>query len=409
MHRHDRSPAPRPGARAAGRGLCDGARRGVRPGRRARALLAALSASAALGAAACGPAGIIADDPFAAQIEDAKGTRPLPPGSRYEEAASRGPLARGLSTDYATPPPEPGTAEDRVPDIVERGRIIIGVEQSMNLLSYRDAATGDFSGFEVDLAREIARDIFGDPDAVDFRLIEPSGPVAALADGSVDAVLRATSVTPARLGRADFSAPYLTARTGMLSVRGSGIDEFGDLEGKRVCVTALSPLEELMRAESPQSTLLLSAAWGDCLVSLQQYQAEAIVSDDTILAGIAAQEPGAVINPVGAEDDQYAVAVQRGDVGLARQVNATLERIGRDGTWNRLFDKWFGGYLAPRPMPTPVYAEPEGDGAGDGAAADDAAGDSRDASGGAGERPSGAPGRGDEDEAGSAGQEEGAR
>ncbi len=330
-----------------------------------RPALAALCAAATLGAAACGPAAVIGDDPFAGRIEDARGTRPLPPGSRYEEAGDREPLQRGMPVAYTTPPPDAGTAEKRVPDIVHRGRIIIGVEQSLNLLSYREAATGELSGFEVDLAREIARDIFGDPDAVDLRLIEPSGPVNALDHGSVDAVLHATSVTPARLGRADFSAPYLTARTGMLSISGSGIDSFDDLAGRRVCVTALSPLEELMRAQSPDSTLLLANAWGDCLVALQQYQAEAIVSDDTILAGIAAQEPGARITPLGNQGDEYAIGVRRGDIGLARQINATLERIRSDGTWQQLFDKWFGGYLPPRPMPTPTYAEPELPGAAD--------------------------------------------
>ena len=63
--------------------------------------------------------------------------------------------------------PDDKKPEERIPEIVKRGRIIVGVDQSQYLLSFRDNATGELKGFEVDLAREIARDIFGDPDKVD--------------------------------------------------------------------------------------------------------------------------------------------------------------------------------------------------------------------------------------------------
>ena len=41
--------------------------------------------------------------------------------------------------------------------IVERGRLRVGVDQNTYLFGFRDPHTGDLTGFDIDLAREIAR------------------------------------------------------------------------------------------------------------------------------------------------------------------------------------------------------------------------------------------------------------
>ena len=109
---------------------------------------------------------------------------PLPEGSTIEEAGSTAPKKEDDTELRGTYRPDGKTAKERVPDIVKRGRLIVGVDRSNNLLSYRDAASGDVRGFEVDIAHEIARDIFGDPNKVDFRFVESSDRTAALDNGA---------------------------------------------------------------------------------------------------------------------------------------------------------------------------------------------------------------------------------
>ena len=104
-----------------------------------------------------------------------------------------------------------------MPDIVKRGRLIVGVDPSLNLLSFREGATGELRGFEIDLAREIARDIFGDPDKVDFKFLNTSGPEDAIDSGQVDLLLRNTSITPERQEDMAFSIPYLRADIRLLT------------------------------------------------------------------------------------------------------------------------------------------------------------------------------------------------
>lgn len=293
---------------------------------------------------------------------------PLPAGAIIEEPGQEKP--REINTWNVTgslrPAEDEVNLDETMPRIMERGRIIVGVDQSQNLLSYRDGVSGELQGFEVDLAREIARDIFGDPDRVDFRFLESSSRIEALENHEVDMIIRAMTVTRSRQQDVAFSTPYLTTDSRLLVMHTSDIENVTQLPGRTVCVTNGSTALEKARMYAPQSRILKTRSWADCLVALQQYQADAILSDDTILSGITAQDPYTRIVGEPMASESYAVAMPLPDddvdtSGLIRQVNSTIERVRTDGTWWRLYDRWFAVYLATagppplsyRPEPTP--------------------------------------------------------
>ncbi|MDO5669353.1 MAG: glutamate ABC transporter substrate-binding protein [Corynebacterium sp.] len=247
--------------------------------------------------------------------------------------------------------------------IMERGRLIVGVDQSQNLLSFRDSVTGELEGFEVDLAKEMARDIFDDPERVDFRFVESANRASALANHEVDLIIRTMTITRSRQQEVAFSTPYLTTDSRLLVMRNSAITGISQLPGRTVCVTDGSTALEKARLHAPESRILKTRSWADCLVALQQNQADAILSDDTILSGIAAQDPYTEIVGESLAAESYAVAMARPSErvdteGLIRQVNSTIERVISDGTWWRLYDRWFAVYLATS-GPPPLHYRPE--------------------------------------------------
>ncbi len=291
---------------------------------------------------------------------------PMPAGSMVEEPGAEEP--REINTwdiiGSLRPFEEEHDLALTIPRIMKRGRIIIGVDQSQNLLSFRDGVSGELQGFEVDLAREIARDIFGDPERVDFRFVESASRMESLEKDEVDLVIRTMTVTRSRQQDVSFSTPYLTTDSRILVMRNSAIQSVDQLPGRTVCVTDGSTALEKARMYAPQSRILKTRGWADCLVALQQHQADAILSDDTILSGIAAQDPYTEIVGGSLASESYAVAVARSTDnydtdGLVRQVNATIERVRDDGTWWRLYDRWFAVYLAtPGPPALNYRAEP---------------------------------------------------
>ena len=111
------------------------------------------------------------------------------------------------------PQPRPGAMPpgSTMAAIVERGRLVVGVDQGTNLFGSRNPATGELEGFDIDLAREFARSIFGDPNRVDLRVVTAAERETALQEGQVDLVVRTYSITCDRKNQVAFSTPYYYA------------------------------------------------------------------------------------------------------------------------------------------------------------------------------------------------------
>lgn len=324
--------------------------------RRGTALVVGMVVTAGACISACSP-------PETGVAQDAPAFRgaPHPPGAVLDSPGE--PPEEAFDSNFQGWPGSlrPGEAEERDGEhmrrIRERGRVIVGVDQSQYLLSYRDASRGELRGFEVDLAREVARDIFGDPERVDFRFVDSAGRAEALRAGAVDIVIRTMSVTPGRAAQVDFSTPYLASYVRMLAPSDRGVAGLNDLAGRTVCVVDRTNVLNLVRERLPESKVLRVRSWSDCLMATQQFQADAVVADDAVLAGMVAQDPLTEIFPQELAKQLYAVAAPRGHDDVVRQVNLTLERVRGDGTWHRLYQQWLAGSLADAWPPNPMYRE----------------------------------------------------
>lgn len=324
----------------------------LHPGHRPRTLRAARTALTAFTAVAllssCA-APVTEERDLPPVIEEHAGP-PLPPDSSIEEPGAVAPVDLDADGWPGSLAPDDRPREERVPKIIERGRLIVGVDQSQNLLSFRDPVSGQLRGFEVDLAKEIARDIFDDPERVDFRFVDSGDRLRSLASGDVDLVIRSMSITRDRASRAEFSTPYFRTQTRLLTMESSGINSIGDLPGHTICVADGSTALQKARTVAPESSILRTLTWSDCLMALQQHQAQVILGDDAILSGIAAQDPYTRILGTTLDTEYYSVAIARSQgnrdtSGLVRQVNSTIERIRDDATWWSMFNDWFGSYL----------------------------------------------------------------
>jgi len=248
------------------------------------------------------------------------------------------------------PFPNRKDAEAAVTNIRNRGRLIVGLDIGSNLFSFRDPITGEITGFDVDIAGEVARDIFGTPSQVEYRILSSADRVTALQNNQVDIVVKTMTITCERRKLVNFSTVYLTAYQRILAPRDSAIAKESDLSGKRVCVvdgtTSLKRVQEI----NPAPIIVSVVTWADCLVAIQQRQVDAVSTDDTILAGLMAQDPYLHIVGPSMASQPYGIGINLANTGLVRFVNGTLERIRRDGTWNTLYRKWLT-VLGPAPAP----------------------------------------------------------
>ncbi len=249
--------------------------------------------------------------------------------------------------------PVPAPTGPTLNRIRARGRLVVGLDTGSNLFSFRDPNSGVIVGFDADIAREVARDLFGDPDRIEYRSLGSEEREAALIDRRVDMVIKTMTITCARLERVAFSTVYLQAHQRVLAVRGSGIESLQDLANKRVCtIRGTTSLEHIRRLQ-PKASILTVPTWADCLVVLQQRQVDAVSTDDSILAGLAAQDPHTELVGPSISQEPYGIGIPREDQDLVRFVNGTLDRIRADGTWDRLYNHWLSA-LGPSPGPPPA-------------------------------------------------------
>ncbi len=305
------------------------------------ALLAAVLAGCSEAAPVVPTPGVTLTPPTPAGMEE------LPPEPAHapnpdEDDCDRTASLRPFDTDEE--------AEEAVANIRERGRLIVGLDIGSNLFSFRDPITGEITGFDVDIAGEIARDIFGTPSQVEYRILSSSDRVTALENNEVDVVVKTMTITCERKELVNFSTVYLNANQRILVPRDSAIRQASDLSGRRVCVakgtTSLTRLQEI----TPPPIIVGVETWADCLVALQQRQVDAVSTDDSILAGLVSQDPYLHIVGPTLNEEPYGIGINKHNTGLVRYVNGTLERIRRDGTWNTLYRKWLT-VLGPAPVP----------------------------------------------------------
>jgi polar amino acid transport system substrate-binding protein len=210
----------------------------------------------------------------------------------------------------------------------------IGVDQNTPGFANRDD-TGGLQGFEVELAKELARRIFDDP-AGDQKLQLVALPTAdrltAVQDGRVDMTISLVTVTCARKSQVLFSDVYFTAHQSLLVPNGSPIAKAEDVKGKRICATkgstSLDRIQKYGAIPYPVETR------PECLVALQQGKVDGITSDDTILAGFHAQDPDntKLVSSVNLEDEPYAIAINLNRPDLVQYVNSVLADMRDSGT-----------------------------------------------------------------------------
>lgn len=259
------------------------------------------------------------------------------------------------------PMPRPGQmpAGSTMARIAARGKLIVGVNQNTFNMGFRDPFTGQVDGFDIELARQIAKAIFGTAEAIQLRTLNSEQRVPTLKSGEVDLVVQTMSITCDRLREVAFSTVYYDAQQRVLVKKNSGLTGMDSLGGRRVCATSGSTsLRNIAEARSRPVPVSVPD-WTDCLVMLQQGQVEAISTDDVILAGMVSQDRYTEVVGPPIANEPYGVAVPLADQDLLRFVNGVLERVRADGTWSRSYEKWLGGLLpgAPPAPPTPRYRD----------------------------------------------------
>jgi ABC-type amino acid transport substrate-binding protein len=229
--------------------------------------------------------------------------------------------------------------------IQTKGKLRVGTREDNLGFGLKNPTTNKYEGFDVDIARELARGIFGNVADIDTKIeyvpVVSASRIPTLQEGKVDIVIATMTITAARKLEIDFSDVYF--RTGqriLVKKDNTTIKEVADLNGKSVCSAIGSTSETNLRAQAPTARLELQQTYPPCLILLQQGRVDAVSTDETILLGLVKQDPNTKLVGKYMSDEPYGIGIKKdtGDRnGFVAFINAQLTAMYTDGRWAKIY------------------------------------------------------------------------
>ncbi|HSV65556.1 MAG TPA: glutamate ABC transporter substrate-binding protein [Mycobacteriales bacterium] len=252
----------------------------------------------------------------------------------------------------------PGSTMDR---IHQAGKIIVGVKFDQPGEGFRNLATGQLEGFDIEMAKIVAARLGLEPSQINYVETVSKEREDAITSGRVDIVIATYSITPERSKKVGQAGPYFVTGQRIL-VRKEDQDRItgpDKLAGVRVCSVAGSTSITTVQATYGARPVGL-ATYTECvklLLSRSADAVDAVTTDDAILSVYAAQQPDR-LSVVGQPftEERYGIGYMKGDLAFCRFLTDTIIEAESDGEWTRAFTRTLGkvGVSIPeRPVPAP--------------------------------------------------------
>ena len=244
-----------------------------------------------------------------------------------------------------------GDVSADVQKIVDRGVLKVGCKSDVPNFSLQNTATGEYEGFEDDLAYNIAGEIFGctPEEAKDKKLVEFQGVTAKtrgplLENGEIDLVIATFTITDERKETYNFSTPYYTDAVGLLVNNDSGIESIEDLDGKIIGVAQSSTTKDGFKAYVEGKGLNVNPEFQEfdgypaLAQALATKQIDCFSVDRAILSGYV-NDSNHILDDRFSEQE-YGVASAKENTGLAELVDEKVTSMISDGSMKTLQEQW---------------------------------------------------------------------
>lgn len=221
------------------------------------------------------------------------------------------------------------------------GAVKVGIKFDQPGLGLKD---GDkFTGFDVDVANYVADEL--GYDSVEFIQAPSPQRETLLQSGQVDMVVATYSITDERAEKVSFAGPYFVAGQDLLVASDAKITGVKDLEGKKLCSVKGSTSADNVKKEVPGVQLQTFDTYSKCLDLVANGQLDALTTDNTILAGYAAQPAyKGKLKVVGNtfSEERYGIGIEKGDTAMCEDIDKALTKMVDDGDWQTAVDDNFG-------------------------------------------------------------------
>jgi putative glutamine transport system substrate-binding protein len=218
--------------------------------------------------------------------------------------------------------------------IRKAGVLKVGVKSDVPGFGLLNTGTNQYEGFEIELAKLIAGDIFGDTGKTAFTPVTAKTRGPLLDNGDLDLIIATFTVTEERKLTYNFSTTYYTDAVGMLVKKASGIKNLADLDGKTIGVAQSATSREAIDRAAKEAGALLKfsefSTYPEIKAALDSGRVDVFSVDRSILAGYLDNE--SEILPDRFSPQEYGIASKLRNKNLAVYIDDLIVKWLADGT-----------------------------------------------------------------------------
>lgn len=226
-------------------------------------------------------------------------------------------------------------------EIKRRGYLIVAVKDNLRPLGFRDLQ-GNLQGLEIDVARQLAKELLGREDAVKLQPVANNERLAVILENKADMAIARVTATSSRARLVDFSTPYYFDGTGIVT-KNPSVQKLGDATTAKIAVLKGSSTIAVVKYILPLAQLVAVNSYQDALTLLETNQSDAFAADNSVLAGWVQENPQYQLLPVRLSGAPLSVVIPKGLQynNLWEGVNNAINRWKANG-WLQERTKYWG-------------------------------------------------------------------
>lgn len=231
------------------------------------------------------------------------------------------------------------TSKGALETIKEAGKIRIAVFGDKAPFGYIDE-NGKNQGYDVYLARRIAKDLLGSEEAIEFVIVEAKNRVDVLKANKVDLVLANFTITDERKEQVDFANPYMKVAIGVASPKASLVTTPEELVGEKLIINKGTTAETYFASKYPEIEQEKYDQNTEAFEALKDGRGAALAHDNTLLYAWVKDNPSfeVSIKELG-QLDYIAPAVQKGNSELLEWLNEELVTLGSENFFHQAYEE----------------------------------------------------------------------
>lgn len=252
----------------------------------------------------------------------------------------------GITVSAIAAAQAPG-ASSRLDEIVKRDKLIVATFSTAPPFCYTDEA-GKLVGFDIDIAKFIAKSLLGDEKKIEFVTVTSEGRWPAVNSGRADIGIATTTVYPDRALRVAFTRPYIDSGISILVRDDTNVTNLAGLNNAKFTLANLSNPQMADRAKRflPNVKLLTFDTPAALFTAVKSGQAQAMQMDTPVVNWYAANNKDMKVLPENLAVVQgNAIFMKPGDFTLWLWMDTVVQEMtagSRYTEYTEIYKKWFG-------------------------------------------------------------------